>query len=67
MAFPLDPLEVLQHLNNLGYTNISAEQLKEFMTGMLRNNHIKRRHRLCAAPVFGTQFNTYRFVFQFKI
>lgn len=34
MSFSVDPSEVLQHLNDLGYKNISAEQLKEFIIGM---------------------------------
>lgn len=29
----LDPKEVLQHLNKMGYKNITAIQLKEFITG----------------------------------
>lgn len=30
----LDPHEVLQYLNNLGYQNVTAEQLKEFIKGL---------------------------------
>lgn len=36
---PLDARAILQHLNELGYRNISAEQLREFLKGkaFLRN------------------------------
>lgn len=30
---PLDARAILQHLNELGYRNISAEQLREFLKG----------------------------------
>lgn len=33
MSVKLDPKEVLHYLNELGYCNISAQQLKEFMRG----------------------------------
>lgn len=33
MAPCLDPREILSHLNQLGYTHIEANQLKEFMKG----------------------------------
>lgn len=33
MSFAVDPRDVLQHLNELGYKNITAEQLKEFILG----------------------------------
>lgn len=33
MSVTLDPKEVLYYLNELGYYNITTEQLKEFMTG----------------------------------
>lgn len=33
MSVKLDPKEVLQYLNELGYYNINAQQLKEFMKG----------------------------------
>lgn len=33
MSLPLDAGEILTHLNQLGYRNISAEQLKEFQKG----------------------------------
>lgn len=33
MSFSVDPRDVLQHLNELGYKNITAEQLKEFILG----------------------------------
>lgn len=29
----LEAREILHHLNSLGYRNLSAEQLKEFMRG----------------------------------
>lgn len=34
MSITLNPREVLQTLNGMGYRNISAEQLKEFMRGI---------------------------------
>lgn len=34
MPISLDPREVLQHLNDLGYRNITAEQLKAFIIGV---------------------------------
>lgn len=34
MTTKLDPAEVLSYLNELGYHNITAIQLKEFMKGM---------------------------------
>lgn len=34
----LDPNEVLFHLNQMGYTDITAEQLKKFMTGTFLNH-----------------------------
>lgn len=33
MGTNLDPREVLQYLNELGYCNVTATQLKEFMRG----------------------------------
>ncbi|KAJ8942231.1 hypothetical protein NQ314_010131 [Rhamnusium bicolor] len=33
MSQKIDPREVLAYLNELGYTNINAQQLKEFITG----------------------------------
>lgn len=37
MSVQLDPREVLQTLNGMGYRNISAEQLKEFIKGSCFN------------------------------
>lgn len=34
MSEKIDPREVLAYLNELGYTNITAQQLKEFIKGM---------------------------------
>lgn len=34
MAESMNPREVLRYLNGLGYKNITAEHLKEFMTGI---------------------------------
>lgn len=34
MSITLDPREVLQTLNSMGYRNITGEQLKEFIRGM---------------------------------
>lgn len=34
MSVSFDAREVLTHLNALGYRNISAEQLKEFIKGL---------------------------------
>lgn len=36
MSISLDPREVLQTLNAMGYRNITAEQLKEFTRGWFR-------------------------------
>lgn len=33
MSEKIDPREVLAYLNELGYTNITAQQLKEFIKG----------------------------------
>lgn len=33
MSVKIDPRDVLSYLNELGYTNISAQQLKEFIIG----------------------------------
>lgn len=33
MSIQLNPKDVLAHLNSMGYRNITAEQLKEFMKG----------------------------------
>lgn len=38
---PLDARAILQHLNELGYRNITAEQLREFLKG---------KFRLCLSP-----------------
>lgn len=35
MALPLEAREVLFHLNYMGYRNISKEQLKGFMIGII--------------------------------
>lgn len=32
-SISLEPREILFHLNNMGYRNITAEHLKEFMKG----------------------------------
>lgn len=32
-SIPLEAREILHHLNSLGYRNVTAEQLKEFMKG----------------------------------
>lgn len=40
----LDPREVLLYLNELGYTNITAKQLKEFMKGKIPNDNSPRLH-----------------------
>lgn len=37
-SIPLEAREILHHLNSLGYRNISAEQLKEFMKGFIADN-----------------------------
>lgn len=34
MSSSLDPRDVLAYLNELGYTNITAQQLKDFVKGM---------------------------------
>lgn len=33
MSIPLEAREILNHLNSLGYRNITSTQLKEFMAG----------------------------------
>lgn len=33
MSQKIDPREVLTYLNELGYVNINAQQLKDFITG----------------------------------
>lgn len=33
MSISLDAREILTHLNSMGYRNVTAEQLKEFMRG----------------------------------
>lgn len=35
MSYKIDPKQVLEYLNELGYTNITAQQLKEFIIGKL--------------------------------
>lgn len=35
MSQNIEPREVLSYLNELGYTNINAQQLKEFIIGSL--------------------------------
>jgi len=35
MSLSLDAREILIHLNEMGYRNITAEQLKEFMRGCI--------------------------------
>lgn len=35
MSISLEAREILNHLNSLGYRNISSAQLKEFMSGKL--------------------------------
>lgn len=37
MSIKLDPREILEYLNELGYTNITAQQLKAFMIGNNQN------------------------------
>lgn len=39
MSISLDPREVLQHLNEQGYREITAEQLKAFIIGKRRHFH----------------------------
>lgn len=34
MSKSIEPREVLSYLNELGYTNINAHQLKEFIIGI---------------------------------
>lgn len=36
MSISLEAREILNHLNGLGYRNITSDQLKEFMTGKLQ-------------------------------
>lgn len=36
---PLDARAILHYLNELGYRNISATQLKEFLKGKKQNNN----------------------------
>ena len=35
MSIEIDPRDVLEHLEYLGYTSITKEQLKDFIRGML--------------------------------
>lgn len=35
MSVPLEPREILSYLNELGYTNITAQQLKAFIKGRI--------------------------------
>lgn len=35
----MDAKEILNHLNHLGYRNITAAQLKEFQKGNLQTTH----------------------------
>lgn len=40
---PLDARAILQHLNELGYRNISAEQLREFLKGKTTLTQTKKK------------------------
>ncbi|KAG4066738.1 hypothetical protein HA402_012805 [Bradysia odoriphaga] len=46
MSVQLDPREVLAHLNSMGYRNISAEILKEFMKNLKRLITYETRYSL---------------------
>lgn len=43
MSVQLDPREVLAHLNSMGYRNISADILKEFMKSKLKAKLLQKR------------------------
>ncbi|KAJ8917693.1 hypothetical protein NQ315_005140 [Exocentrus adspersus] len=47
MSQKIDPREVLTYLNELGYTNINAQQLKDFITDLkkLIKHENRRRHK----------------------
>lgn len=47
MSIKLDPREVLYYLNDLGYRNITAQQLKEFMKGKYFFDGINLKFHSC--------------------
>lgn len=54
MSIPLDAREILNHLNQLGYRNITPEQLKEFQKGRWSNSFVSLKHSspiLFSSPV----------------
>lgn len=42
MSITLDAREILMHLNSMGYRNVTAEQLKEFMRGKVYARHSQK-------------------------
>lgn len=52
MSLQLDARDVLHELNQLGYVNVTAEQLKEFMQGIHRIDHLDFVQSTCPLVFF---------------
>ncbi|XP_057668467.1 uncharacterized protein LOC130901262 [Diorhabda carinulata] len=60
MSYKIDPREVLIYLNKLGYTNISAQQLKEFIIDLKKIIKYEQRKHKTLGHDFGIS-DTYNY------